>query len=203
MKLKKTRKSKKQRGNTTYGHGARKKWKKSGHKGGIGMAGSGKRGDQKKTLIIKKYGSKYFGKRGMTSKKTAKKKNKVINVGDVERNFDSLMEKFGKARVLDLSDFKLLGEGELSKKIKLKVREASESAKEKIEKVGGEVKIIKLSQDKEREQKISPFAKSHKTDIDNLKQDKLSSSSSESEQSRSNESSSMDVNNKKNKKEGE
>jgi large subunit ribosomal protein L15 len=33
----------------THGWGARKKHKKSGHRGGTGMAGTGKRGDQKTT----------------------------------------------------------------------------------------------------------------------------------------------------------
>ena len=32
FKVKKQRKSKRQRGQTTYGHGARKKWKGSGHR---------------------------------------------------------------------------------------------------------------------------------------------------------------------------
>ena len=87
MKIKKTKKSKKLRGTTTHGWGARKKHKGSGHRGGFGMAGTGKRADQKKTLINKKYGNKYFGKRGVTSKRTKKKKVKVINIGDIEKKF--------------------------------------------------------------------------------------------------------------------
>ena len=148
MKIKKRKKSGRQRGNTTYGHGARKKWKKSGHRGGCGMAGTGKRADQKKSWIIKKYGTEYFGKQGITSRKTAKRVNKIINLKDIENNFDSLMKKFGQGGVLDLSDFKLLGEGELSKKVSLKVREASESAVEKIKKIGGEIEVLKPKQDK-------------------------------------------------------
>jgi len=58
----------------THGGGARKKKKKSGSKGGVGMAGSGKRADQKKTLIIKKDGNKYFGKQGVTSRGTERNK---------------------------------------------------------------------------------------------------------------------------------
>ena len=48
IKIKKTKKSKKLRGTTTHGHGARKKGKKSGTKGGLGMAGRVTRADQKK-----------------------------------------------------------------------------------------------------------------------------------------------------------
>jgi len=143
MKLKKTHKAVKQRGNTTHGHGARKKWKKSGHKGGCGMAGTGKRGDQKKTLITKLYGNKYFGKQGITSKGTAKKKQKKINLKNIENNFESLMKKFGKGDVLDLKDYKLLGEGELSRKVKLRVKKASQGAIDGVEKAGGEVEVLK------------------------------------------------------------
>ena len=58
IKTKKKKKAVGQRGKTNHGHGARKKWKKSGHKGGIGMAGTGKKADHKKTLINKLYGNK-------------------------------------------------------------------------------------------------------------------------------------------------
>ena len=127
MKTKKTKKSKRQRGNTTYGHGARKKWKGSGHHGGVGMAGTGKRADHKKSLIIKLYGNKYFGKQGITSRSTEKKENLVMNLGDIQNNLDSLMKKYGKTSSLSkdnekkgkeliLKDFKILGDGELKEK---------------------------------------------------------------------------------------
>jgi len=134
MKLKKTRKSKRQRGTTTHGWGARKKHKGSGHRGGFGMAGTGKRADQKKTLINKKYGNKYFGKQGVTSKGTKKKKNKVINLRDVQ-------EKFAEKKEIDLKDYKILGYGEIKNPVKIICKEISKSAKEKIEKVGGEIVI--------------------------------------------------------------
>jgi large subunit ribosomal protein L15 len=62
MKIKKRKKSTRMhgRGMGTHGGGARKKRKGSGHRGGIGMAGTGKRADQKKTLILKLYGNNYF-----------------------------------------------------------------------------------------------------------------------------------------------
>ena len=131
------------RGLTTHGHGSRKKWKGSGHRGGKGMAGTGKRAGQKKTFILKKYGTGYFGKKGITSKGTAKKKNKIINLRDIERNYDSLMKKFGKDNWLDLSEYKILGDGELTKKIKTKVLEITKNAREKIEKIGGEILVLR------------------------------------------------------------
>lgn len=145
MKIKKTKKSKKKRGTSTHGHGARKKWKKSGHRGGTGMAGTGKRADQKKTLIIKKYGNKYFGKQGITSRKTEKRKNLVINLDDIEKNLDNLIEKYGKNGWLELKEFKILGDGEIKTNLKIKAREISKGALDKIKKAGGEVEVLKKS----------------------------------------------------------
>ena len=140
FKTKKRKKSGRQRGKTTYGHGARKKWKKSGHHGGCGMAGSGKRADHKKTLINKLYGNSYFGKQGITSRKTARRKNNVMNLDDIQR-------KFSKQKEIELKDFKILGKGEIKKPFKITAREFSESAKEKIKKAGGEFVELKISEE--------------------------------------------------------
>lgn len=143
IKIKKKKKSVNQIGRTTHGHGSRKKWKGSGHWGGKGMAGTGKRADHKKSLVIKLYGNKYFGKQGITSKGTKRKKEKKINLVDIEKNYDSLMKKFGKNGLLDLSEYKILGDGEITKKIRIKAMNASESAKSKIEKSGGEIEFLR------------------------------------------------------------
>jgi len=78
MKIKKRKKSSRMHGRKmgTHGTGARKNKRKSGNRGGRGLAGTGKRADQKKTLITKLYGHGYFGKQGITSKKTEKDKRK-------------------------------------------------------------------------------------------------------------------------------
>lgn len=144
MKIKKTKKVKKQRGKGmgTHGSGARKNKRKSGHKGGCGMSGTGKRADHKKTLITKIYGNKYFGKQGMTSRGTKRDTRKRINVGDVQMN----LEKFGKQDkgvwMVDLKNYKILGTGEVKDKLTINCLEASKSAVEKIKKAGGEV-IVK------------------------------------------------------------
>lgn len=144
-KTHKKKKSKTQRGNTTY-HGARKKWKKSGHRGGCGMAGSGKRADHRKSQIIKLYGNKYFGKQGITSKSTEKKRAKVMNLDNIQKNLDSLMKKHGKGKELVLKDYKILGEGELEQAVIIKADAFSESAKEKIEKAGGQAIPLKVEE---------------------------------------------------------
>jgi large subunit ribosomal protein L15 len=143
MKIHKKKKSVRLRGTNSGGHGSRKKWKGKGHHGGKGMAGTGKRADHKKSLVIKKYGNKYFGSQGVTSRGTARRKLKVINLGQIQRNFDSLMKKFGSKGVLDLSGYKILGNGVLNEKVDVKVLEISNKAREGIEKVGGSVVLVR------------------------------------------------------------
>ena len=147
MKLKKRKKSSRTK-SRTHGHSAKLN-KGKGSRGGKGMAGSGKRGDQKKSLVIKLYGNKYFGKQGITSKKTAKKKVKVINLNDIEKKFQA------GEKEIDLSDYKILGEGEVKGKFIIKARAASASAIEKIKKEGGSIIIIKKEKrEEEKEIKI-------------------------------------------------
>jgi large subunit ribosomal protein L15 len=146
FKVKKSKKSKKWRGNTTHGHGARKKWKGSGHHGGCGMAGTGKRADHKKSLIIKLFGNNYFGKQGMTSKSTQKKRANVMNLKDIEKNLVALTKKYGKGKELELKGYKILGEGELKEALTIRAKAFSESAKQGIEKAGGKAILIKSEQ---------------------------------------------------------
>lgn len=147
LKIKKTKKSKKLRGTTTHGWGFRKKHKGSGHRGGVGMAGTGKRADQKKTLINKKYGNKYFGKRnrGITSKSIKKDKTKFMNLREIEKKFDGKNE-------IDLSEYKILGGGEINKKFIITAKSASKSAIDKVKKAGGEI-ILPIKKEKPKEEK--------------------------------------------------
>lgn len=150
-KTHKRRKSARQRGKGmgTHGWGARKKHKKSGHRGGKGMSGSGKRADHKKTLITKKYGHKYFGKQGITSKKTERDKRKRINLKNIEENLDSyikkgIAKKVDKGFEINLNDHKILGEGEIKNKLIITAKEASKSAIDKVKKANGEIIIGKI-----------------------------------------------------------
>ncbi len=139
MSLKKTKKRKKSsryhgRNMGTCGTGARKKSQGSGHKGGKGMAGTGKRADQKKTLILKLYGHGYFGKQGITSKGTKRDKRDRINVGEIQEKY--------KPGEINLSSYKILGDGEIKNKFIITAESASKSAIEKVEKAGGKI-IVK------------------------------------------------------------
>jgi large subunit ribosomal protein L15 len=143
MKTKKRKKVSRMHGKGTgsHGWGFRKSHRKSGHRGGKGMSGTGKRGDQKKTLIVKLYGNKYFGKQGITSKKTEKDKRKRINLETIEKNLESYGKKSGDNWEINLNDYKILGKGKIKNKLIIKAKEASKSAIEKVKKVGGEIQI--------------------------------------------------------------
>src|SRR3989338_2684643 len=84
MTINKRKKNTRQRGKTTHGWGARKKHRGAGNRGGRGMAGSGKRADQKKPSILKEYGNTYFGKFGFKIPQKIKKQIKEINISTIE-----------------------------------------------------------------------------------------------------------------------
>lgn len=131
MKYKKRRKSSKFRGSHTHGRGGKKKARGSGHRGGFGMAGSGKRGDQKKTKILDLKMDVYFGKR-QTKMRFGKPKLKTLNLDRISDNV-----KDGA----DFSDYKVVGK--LSKNIKLNITAgaASPGAIKSVEKHGGKITL--------------------------------------------------------------
>ncbi len=141
MKTHKRRKSSRKHGRrmATHGGGARKKSKGSGHRGGKGMAGSGKRADHKKTLITARFGHNYFGKQGVTSRGTKRDKRKRINIGRIETGLEKYGKKTSRGYEIDLKDFKILGTGEIKNKLIIRAKEASKSAIEKVAKAGGEI----------------------------------------------------------------
>lgn len=146
MQTHKRKKSTRNHGSKTVRWGARKKHKKSGHRGGIGMAGSGKRADQKKTLVLKLYGNSYFGKQGITSKGTKRDTRKRINLQQINSNIDNyikkgLAKKTNNGIEINLENYKILGDGEIKDKLMIKAKEASESAIAKVKKAGGEIML--------------------------------------------------------------
>ncbi len=136
------------RGRGTCGSGSRKNKRKSGHRGGKGMAGTGKRADHKKTLLLNLYGNDYFGKQGITSKGTKRDTRKRINVGQIEENLNTFIkkkiaEKKGSGFSINLSEYKILGEGTVTKPLHIKALAASSSAFEKVTKAGGSITVQK------------------------------------------------------------
>lgn len=115
------------------------------------MAGTGKRADQKKTLINKLYGHGYFGKQGITSKGTERDKRARINLEKIELNIEGFIKKgiakkTEKGIEINLQDYKILDsskEYSLKNKLIIKAKEASASASEKVKKAGGEIILSK------------------------------------------------------------
>ncbi len=144
MTINKRKKNTRQRGHKTHGWGAKKKHRGKGHQGGAGMAGTGKRADSKKPSIWKD--KKYFGKFGFVSK-TPKVKISPINIGFIEQHINNFISRnFAKMQdgvysiELDKIGFnKLLGDGRVSLKFKIKTLYASKTAVEKVKDAGGEV----------------------------------------------------------------
>ena len=144
MTVNKRKKNTRQRGHKTHGWGAKKKHRGKGHHGGAGMAGTGKRADSKKPSIWKDLD--YFGKHGFISK-TPKVKISPINIGFIEQHLtkfisSNLIKKedgFYSVELEKLGFNKLLGDGRVSTKFKIKTPYASRIAVEKVKEAGGEV----------------------------------------------------------------
>src|SRR3989338_5590921 len=111
MRTKKRKKASRYAGSQTHGRGAKERTRGSGNQGGKGWAGTGKRADQKKSLVIDLTGgNNYFGKSKTLRRGTAPKKLKVINLSD--------LQMLARGKDLDLTGYKILGSGDLNSKIK-------------------------------------------------------------------------------------
>ncbi|MEK6847219.1 MAG: uL15 family ribosomal protein [Nanoarchaeota archaeon] len=146
LKLKRRKKSGRFRGSHTHGRGGKKKARGSGHRGGFGMAGTGKRGDQRKTLILKKtLDEEYFGKR-QTRMRFRAVKLSAINLERI--SIESFVKK-GIAKEhngvleMNLKNHKIIGELSLPLKLKIHAGAASAGAVESVKKHGGEIIIGK------------------------------------------------------------
>ena len=145
MTVKIRKKSSRQRGTMTHGWGAKKKHRGAGNRGGKGMAGTGKRADQKKPSILKEYGHEYFGRKGFV--KHNKKLVKAVNISYLEEHLPKLLAKKlineeAKGFAVDLKNLgynKLIGSGKVTKKFIITVEAASKKAVERVKKAGGEV----------------------------------------------------------------
>jgi len=143
MPARKRSKFSRQRASHTHGYGSMKKHRGHGHRGGSGMAGTGKRSDSKKPSIWKE---PYFGKRGFIVH-SKKEKIKSINVSLIDEHIEKMIKE-GTAKKLEgayaislkeLGIQKLLGSGKVSKKLKINAKYASKKAVDIVAKAGGEV----------------------------------------------------------------
>jgi large subunit ribosomal protein L15 len=127
MVVRKTKKKRRLKG--SMGFGEKKKNRGHGHKGGRGKSGTKKH---------KKFGGvvSHISKKGFSGSPT-KIEHSVINVSRLEELALSRKEK-----EIDLTKMgvdKLLGKGRIATKLKVRVKNISKTAKEKIINAGGEV----------------------------------------------------------------
>jgi len=126
------KKTKKFRGSRTHGRG-KKAGRGAGLRGGRGNAGLIKH----KYMYMVKYMPDHFGRRGFKRHSSIVRKEKTINVGQLE-------EKFEGKKDIDLTKDgfdKLLGGGRINSSLKIKVKAASQKAIDKIAEKKGEVKL--------------------------------------------------------------
>lgn len=114
----------------THGRG-KKAGRGAGLRGGRGNAGLLKH----KHMHMTKNIPNHFGRHGFKRPQSIVKKDRTINVGDLEKEFS------GKKDIdLTKEGFdKLLGGGKLNSKLKVKVEKASQSAIDKVKEKGGEI----------------------------------------------------------------
>lgn len=129
MKTKKRKKFSRMRGSHTHKRGAMKRARGRGHRGGTGMAGSGKKADQKKSKILALYGNNYFGK-DKTLRKKVSIKLKSINLRDIKTK--------GKKEI-NLIGYKILSMGDVKEKLTITASAASKLALDKVKKAGGDI----------------------------------------------------------------
>lgn len=145
IKVKKRKKATRFRGTHTHGRGAKKKARGKGHRGGVGMAGTGKKADQKKTLVLNLYGNDYFGTTIRLAGRTPSEIESV-DLRKVVDNLDSLIKK-GIAKAvkdgyeINFENKKVLCTGEINVRLDIKALSASKSAIEKIRKAGGKIEF--------------------------------------------------------------
>ena len=123
-------KTKKFRGSMTHGRG-KKAGRGSGLRGGRGNAGLGKH----RYMYMTKNMPDHFGRHGFKRPPSTLHKDKTINIGEIE-------EKWPGKKEINLTKEgydKLLGSGLINSGIKIKVRNATEKAIQKISEKGGEV----------------------------------------------------------------
>lgn len=145
MTTSKTKKRRKFRGHRTY-HGAHRKWRGGGSRGGRGLAG----GHKHKWSFVVKYDKTRFGKHGFKRHAGAERAVRSINLEKIQSMMDYFVEKKfaekeGSAMKVDLQKAgydKVLGSGKLTKPLIVQAKTFSKQAEKKLEEAGG--KAVKI-----------------------------------------------------------
>lgn len=127
------------------GGGSVKKRRGAGNRGGRGFAG----GHKHKWSTVVQFDRERFGKRRFPRPPKARFATSFVNVGELDRRSDELLEEKSAKReedkiVIEASKLgfeKVLGSGKVTRPIKVVAKAFSESAKRKLEEAGGEAVV--------------------------------------------------------------
>lgn len=150
MVVRRRKKVRRLRGGRSHGWGIQKDHKGSGMSGGKGNAGTSSHHWIKTILEAKENRVKPTGKYGFKRPQKLARGYETINVSHLNASIDTLVAKGkatkqGKTYSVDLESLgysKLLSQGNVDKKLKIKVKMATDSAIAKIKKAGGAVVLI-------------------------------------------------------------
>ena len=139
----KDRKIRRYLGSRTHGYGQIGQHRCRGGRGGTGKAGL----DKHKWTFVLKNDPTYWEKKGFVSARTLNKKVRIINIGKLDDLTDKLeidkkLERKEQKIFLNLEQLgydKLLGTGEISKPLLIKIGSYSEAASKKLEEAGGSI----------------------------------------------------------------
>jgi len=140
-----TNKRSKYRGSRTCGGGTHKNRRGAGNRGGRGRAGINAHHFVK---WYKEMGGPVFGKDGFSN--SSQTSVSVMDIGIIDQIVPSLLaqgiaKNEGDVIVINIADIgidKVLGSGKVTKKLNISAQAFSESAKVKIEKIGGKAQIV-------------------------------------------------------------
>ncbi len=150
MSTRKRVKSSRYPGSKTHGRGRKNRTRGSGNRGGVGMSGSGKRGDAKKTLVIHLYGNTYFGKDARGAGTRLKKKTPTLSLTTLVARLPRLVRD-GQAREekgsyhVEMTEYKVVGNDAFGLKMHIKARRASAGAVQAVERAGGSISTLSVT----------------------------------------------------------
>jgi len=144
--IRKSKKIRKMRGSRSCGGGNVKKRRGGGHRGGRGLAGSGKNKKTKLDFVRINFPD-HLGRRGFKRPQKVLKEEELINLQELDQKIDSYLDKGiagkkGDTITVDLGQLgitKVLGKGKVTRKLDVTAPKFSESAVKKIEERGGTV----------------------------------------------------------------
>ena len=151
-----SKKIRKKRGTRTCGYGRVGQHRKTGQRAGRGKTTQWKK--SKKTYYLKQKELGFpdpdwnMGKKGFKRPQDITRiyKTNTLNIKDLDQKIDKLVlensaKKTGTTYIINLNDIniqKILGRGEINKKINVSVNKASKQAIEKIEAAGGKITLL-------------------------------------------------------------